>query len=213
MPNILIADDHTIVRYGAALIIKELLPGGQVTEAENFNQALKLLDSQSFDLLILDINIPGGNNLQMIDVIRLHQPRIKILIFSAYDEQLFALRYLQAGVDGYLVKHSPEDELKTAIRTVLNNEKYISPTVKQHLLNGLTTRNNIPQNPLHTLSNRELEVMQLLIKGSSVAEIGTVLSLQISTVSTYKARIFEKLEVANVIELAEKVKLYGGQSS
>lgn len=209
MPNILIADDHTIVRYGTTLIIKELFPGGLVSEAVNFNQALKLMDSQPFDLLILDINIPGGNNLQMIDVVRLHQPRIKILIFSGYDEQLFALRYLQAGVDGYLVKHSPEDELKIALRTVLNNEKYISPTVKQHLLNGLSTRNNIAKNPLHSLSNRELEVMQLLIKGSSVADIGTVLSLQISTVSTYKARIFEKLEVGNVIELAEKVRLYG----
>ncbi len=213
MPNILIADDHTIVRYGATLIIKELLPGGQVSEAVNFNQALKLLDSQSFDLLILDINIPGGNNLQMIDVIRLHQPNIKILIFSGYDEQLFALRYLQAGVDGYLVKNSPEDELKTAIRTVLNNEKYLSPTVKQHLLNGLTAKSNMSRNPLHALSNRELEVMQLLIKGSSVADIGTVLSLQISTVSTYKARIFEKLEVGNVIELAEKVRLYGNVQS
>lgn len=209
MPNILIADDHTIVRYGATLIIKEMFPGGQVSEAMSFTQALKILDSQPFDLLILDINIPGGNNLQMIDVLRLHQPKIKILIFSAYDEQLFALRYLQAGVDGYLVKHSPEDELKTAIRTVLNNEKYISPTVKQHLLNGLSTRSNIARNPLHALSNRELEVMQLLVKGSSVADIGTVLSLQISTVSTYKARIFEKLEVGNVIELAEKVRLYG----
>lgn len=210
MPNILVADDHAIVRYGTTLIIKEMLPGVRVREAENFHQTLKLLDSQPFDLLVLDINIPGGNNLQMIDVIRLHQPRIKILIFSAYDEQLFALRYFQAGVDGYLVKHSPEEELKSAIRMVLNQEKYISPTVKQHLLNGLVARQHTPGNPLQALSNRETEVMQLLVKGSGVAEISSALSLQVSTVSTYKSRIFEKLEVSNVIELAEKVKLYGG---
>lgn len=208
MPNILIADDHTIVRYGTTLIIKDLMAGVQVSEAENFTQTLKLLDSKTFDLLILDINIPGGNNLQMIDVIRLHQPRIRILIFSGYDEQLFALRYLQAGADGYVVKNSEEQELRTAIQTVLNNEKYISPTVKQHLLNGLASRSGNGANPLQQLSNREMEVMQLLIKGTSVADIGVQLSLQTSTVSTYKARIFDKLDVANVIELAEKVKLF-----
>lgn len=213
MPNILIADDHAIVRYGTTLIIKDLMPGVHVSEAENFSQVLKSLNQQRFDLLILDINIPGGNNLQMVDVVRLHQPQIRILIFSGYDEQLFALRYLQAGVDGYLVKHSPEDELKTAIRTILNNEKYISSTVRQHLLNGLNTKSDISRNPLQSLSNREMEVMQLLIKGSSVADIGSMLSLQISTVSTYKARIFDKLDVANIIDLAEKVRLYGGQAS
>ncbi|WEK33923.1 MAG: response regulator transcription factor [Candidatus Pseudobacter hemicellulosilyticus] len=209
MPNILIADDHTIVRYGTALIIKDLIAGVYVAEAGTFAQTLKILDSKTFDLLILDINIPGGNNLQMLDVIRLHQPQIRILIFSGYDEQLFALRYMQAGADGYVVKHSGEQELRTAIRGVLNNEKYISPTVKQHLLNSLSSKSgNGSGNPLQLLSNREMEVMQLLIKGSSVADIGVHLSLQISTVSTYKSRIFEKLEVANVIELAEKVRLF-----
>lgn len=210
--QVLIADDHSIVRYGTALVIKEMLPAGTIREANNFDQALKLLDADRFDLLVLDINIPGGNNLQMIDVVKLRQPHIKILIFSGYDEQLYALRYLQAGADGYVVKQAPEGELKAAILTIQNNDKYISPTVKQHLINGLTTKKASARNPLSGLSNREMEVMQLLVKGASVAEIGVTLSLQISTVSTYKSRIFEKMEVSNIVELVEKVKLYDTSS-
>jgi two-component system invasion response regulator UvrY len=206
--QILIADDHSIVRYGAALVVKELLPAGTIREARNFDELLKLIDTQAFDLLILDINIPGGNYLQMIDVIRLRQPGIKILVFSGYDEQLYALRYLQAGADGYVVKQAPEGELKTAIQTILNNDKYISPAIKQHLINGLSTPKAGSGNPLNNLSNREMEVMQQLIKGATIAEIGHTLSLQISTVSTYKSRIFEKMEVNNVVALVEKVKLY-----
>ncbi len=206
--QVLIADDHSIVRYGTSLVIKELLPTGTIREANNFDQAVKLLDTDRFDLIVLDINIPGGNNLQMIDIVKLRQPHVKILIFSGYDEHLYALRYLQAGADGYVVKQAPEGELKAAIQTIRNNDKYISANVKQHLINGLTTRNAAARNPLSNLSNREMEVLQQLVKGTSVAEIGVALSLQISTVSTYKSRIFEKMEVTNIVELVEKVKLY-----
>ena len=208
MYQILIADDHSIVRYGTALVVKEILPAGTISEARNFDELLKLIDTQTFDLLVLDINIPGGNYLQMIDVIRLRQPAVKILVFSGYDEQLYALRYLQAGADGYVVKQAPEGELKTAIQTILNNDKYISPAIKQNLINGLNAPKTGSGNPLNSLSNREMEVMQQLIKGASIAEISQTLSLQISTVSTYKTRIFEKLEVNNVVALVEKVKLY-----
>ena len=206
--QVLIADDHSIVRYGTSLVIKELLPTGTIREANNFDQAVKLLDTDRFDLVVLDINIPGGNNLQMIDIVKLRQPHVKILIFSGYDEQLYALRYLQAGADGYVVKQAPEGELRAAIQTIQNNDKYISANVKQHLINGLTTRNAAARNPLSNLSNREMEVLQQLVRGASVAEIGLALSLQISTVSTYKGRIFEKMEVTNIVELVEKVKLY-----
>jgi two-component system, NarL family, invasion response regulator UvrY len=206
--HVLIADDHAIVRYGTSFVIKELLPTGTIREANNFDQALKLLDTDRFDLMVLDINIPGGNNLQMIDVIRLRQPKVKILIFSGYDEQLYALRYLQAGADGYVVKQATDEELKMAIQTIQNNDKYISHTIRQGLLNGLSAKKATPRNPLASLSNREMEIMQQLVIGVSVAEIGLTLGLQISTVSTYKSRIFEKMKVNNVVELAERVKQY-----
>jgi two-component system, NarL family, invasion response regulator UvrY len=208
MIRVLIADDHAIVRYGTSLLVKEILPEGIIQEAINFEQMIQMLDTHPFDLLILDINIPGGNNLQMIDVIRLRQPAIKILIFSGYDEHLFAIRYLQAGANGYLMKHSSQNELKTAVQTILKNDIYTSAEVKQHMLHSISDKKHPPQNPLHMLSDRELEVMQQLITGAPIATIAKNLNLQISTVSTYKTRVFEKLQVTNVVDLVEKVKLY-----
>lgn len=208
MKTVLIADDHTIVRLGVLLIVKSMFLNAQVVEAETLDQAITQLESRPFDLLILDINIPGGNNLQMIDAIRLRQPGIKILMFSGYEEQLFALNYIQAGADGYLVKYSSEEEIKTALRMVMNNEKYISAAVKDQLLARLHQPRPVTENPLNSLSAREREVLNLLMKGSSIAKIADTLHLQVTTVSTYKTRIFEKMGADNIVALIEKVKLY-----
>ena len=208
MISALIAEDHTMVRYGTNMVLKELFPNGTISHAVNFEQLLQLLETQRFDLLILDINIPGGDNLQMIDVIRLRQPDIRILIFSAYDEQLFAIRYLQAGANGYIMKQAPESEMKDAIQAVVKNDIYISPGIKQRLLFNASEKKQADNNPLHSLSDRETEVLQLLIKGTTLAAIAQTLGLQVSTVSTYKTRIFEKLEVSNLVELVHKIHLY-----
>lgn len=211
MRNILIADDHAIVRVGTTLVIKELIFDAVIEEAEDVDQALKLLAEHTFELLILDINIPGGNSIQMIDVVKLRQPNIRILVFSAYDEQVFALRYLKAGADGYLMKNVPEHELRSAVRSILNGETYVSAAIRQQLVNeatGKTSRKALEENPFQVLSKRELEVMQLLIKGLSLSEIGAALGIQTPTVGTYKSRVLEKLNVKNVIELAEKAKAY-----
>jgi DNA-binding NarL/FixJ family response regulator len=208
--HILIADDHAIVRHGTMLFINEWLPGASISEADNFNKVVKMLGESPFDLLILDINIPGGNNLQMIDVARLKRPGIRILIFTAYDEQLYAIRYLQAGANGYLHKLASEDQIKKAIETVLNDEQYMSREVKDVLVQMVMThgKKNTPTNPLHSLSNREIEVARFLVQGFSLIEISRALHLQLSTVSTYKNRIFEKLKISNLVELVEKIKLY-----
>lgn len=207
MIRILIADDHTVVRYGMARIILEMFPEAITAEAENFSELLTALDGQKFDLLVLDINIPGGNNLQMIDVIRLRQPQVKILIFSGYDEQVYALRCLQAGANGYLMKQSPEEDIRRALTAVLQKEKYSSPAVKQQLLNSMIEKKT-QDNPLKTLTDREMEVLHQMVKGLTTANIAAHLSLQISTVSTYKSRIFEKMGVTNIVELVEKWHLY-----
>lgn len=208
MINVLIAEDHTMVRHGTILLLKGLFPESRISQAINFEQLLQVLEQQAFELLILDINIPGGDNLQMIDVIRLRQAGIKILIFSAYDEQLFAIRYLQAGANGYLMKNASEEMMKEAIHTVLKNDIYISTDIKQQLLNNMAEKRPRMNNPLLLLSNRETEVMQQLVKGTSLSDIARNLGLQTSTVNTYKARIFEKMDVHNVIELVHKVQLY-----
>jgi len=207
MTRLLIAEDHTMARYGTKLLLKELLPNAEINLAINFEQLLQQLTQYSFDLLILDINIPGGDNLQMVDVVRLRQPSVKILIFSAYDEQVYAIRYLQAGVNGYIMKDATENAMKEAILTVLKKDIYISPNIKQKLLFNVPDKKT-DSNPLQALSNRETEVMQQLIKGATLSGIAQKLSLQTSTVNTYKTRIFEKLDVSNVIELLQKIQLY-----
>lgn len=208
MKNILIADDHTIVRLGVSHIISTLPVPTNITEAETFDEVISLLETRTFDVLILDINIPGGNNLQMISAVKLRQPQIRVLIFSGYDEQLFAINYIQAGADGYLMKFTPEEEIRLAIRTVLNQEKYMSASTRQQMLNMLNSQRAAAVNPLSSLSPREIEVMNLLTRGVTVARIAETLHLQVTTVSTYKTRIFEKLGISNIVELLEKVKMY-----
>ncbi|WP_341838720.1 response regulator transcription factor [Chitinophaga caseinilytica] len=211
MKSVLVSEDHAIVRFGITTIIKDLLEPVKVVEAADFDETIRHLSEQPFDLLILDINIPGGNNLQMISAVRLRQPNIRILIFSGYDEQIFGINYIQAGADGYLEKHAPEEEIRRAIVTMAENGKYITPGIRTRLMDhgghhGFGPHGTV--NPLHTLSGREKEVMHLLAKGMSVMNISKELNLQVTTVSTYKSRIFEKLNISNIIELAEMVRLY-----
>jgi DNA-binding NarL/FixJ family response regulator len=208
MPNILVVDDQEVVRYGTTLILQKTIEDVQVSNASSFDDTLKMLSSKQFDLVILDIDMPGGNNHQMLDVIKLRHPEIKILIFSSYDEQIFGWRYLEAGADGFLSKKTGIEEIKNAVKSLLRDEKYLSPLLKQTLLNNIGHKKSNTSNPLDRLSNRESNIMQLLIKGTSVAEIAQKLSLQISTVSTYKKRICEKLQVSNIVEMIEKVQLY-----
>lgn len=201
--NILLAEDHSIVRYAVINILQNILPQASIDESGDFDDTLKQISKKKYDLLILDINIPNGNNLEMISLLRLRQPDIKILIFTGADEKVFAIRYLREGADGYLMKDAPHQEIQEAVQCVLNNERYVSVPIRKQLLKNLGKEENI----LSSLSDREIEVMQLLIQGLTTGEIAKNMNLHISTVSTYKTRIFQKLEVSNVIDLAEKRKL------
>ncbi len=179
-----------------------------VTEAKTFDETISFIEQQHFDLLVLDINMPGGNNLQMIQAVKLRQPDVRILICSAYEEIMYALGYLQTGADGYIEKNSPDDDFKTAINSVLAGEKYISRAVREQLINKYTKHQDHRPNPFSVLSGREVEVMNLLTKGLPLIKIAEILHLQLTTVSTYKARIFEKTGVKNVIALVEKAQMY-----
>ncbi len=208
MINILVADDHSIVRYGLSKIIATLPEPVHVNTVEVFDDVVTTLAKHAFDLLILDINLPGGNSIQMLDAVRLQRPNIMILIFSAYDEKMYAIDYLLAGADGYLSKNSTEEETKQAIQTLLKGEKYMSPVTRQQMLNKLNQHKNPQSSPFAALSVREIEVMNLLTKGIPLQKIAEMLHLQVSTVSTYKTRIFAKLEINTIIELLEKIRLY-----
>ena len=208
MFNILVADDHSIVRYGLVKIIATLPEPVNVSSVEAFDDVITLLSKKTFDLIILDINLPGGNSTRMLQTLKLQYPDSMVLIFSAYNEKIYALDYLRAGADGYLSKNSSEDETKLAILTLLKKEKYVSPITRQLLLNNLNRQKHPGEDPLALISARETEVMNLLIKGIPLQKIADMLHIQISTVSTYKTRIFSKLEVNNIVELLEKLQLY-----
>jgi len=206
--KVLIADDHSVVRQGVSLILKEAFEEIELAHAETIKDTVDILKNKVFDLLLLDINLPGGDSVDMIDKIRAVQDKIKILMFSAYDEEQYALRYIHAGVQGYLNKLSSEDKIIEAVNAVLKGEKYISNKVKDRIFENAI--NKLPDNPLDSLSNRELQIANLLAKGEGNLEIANKLDIRMSTVSTYKSRIFEKMGVNNVVSLVEKFRLHKG---
>lgn len=205
--HILIADDHGVVRYGMMLLIKDLLPWAEVTQVGSFNETVAFIKTNKIDLVILDINLPGGNNIQMLDSLNEIQKNIRVLMFSAYEENLYATRYLQAGAKGYLHKQNSNAEIKKAIQTVCSGGIYMSDDVKNIMLNKMLNHDE-NQNPLDLLSNREFEVAQMLIYGHGITDISSLLNLQMSTVSTYKNRIFEKLNVTNIVQLIDKFRFW-----
>src|SRR5690554_3707612 len=210
MTGILITDDHDIVRLGTSIVIKETIPDAVIHQAIDFKETLKLLHEKKFDMLLLDINMPGGNNIKMVQEVLKIQPDLKILVFSSYEENIYALRYLQAGASGYVHKNSSKEELKNAIKSVLKKGRYMSPEVSNLYLDRLTEgkSSQLNANPLNRLSNREMDVAKLLINGLSIAEVSKEMNLKSSTISTYKTRIFEKLQVDNLRDLIEKYRLY-----
>lgn len=203
MLKILIADDHSIVRLGTSLLLKDEFGAVAIFEAANFDQVIDQISKNQFDLILLDINMPGGDNLEMISSIRLKNKNVKILVFSSYEESVFAMRYIHAGASGYLGKDTEEEVVIQAVKTVLKGDKYISEKLVQQQLNNV----NNNRSEIATLSDREWEILNLLLKGSSTSEIAHILNLRLNTISTYKIRIFQKMNVSNIVELIEKVKL------
>ena len=204
--NILLADDHSVVRHGISLILKGSFDNLDIAHADDFLKTIQLLKTQDFDLVILDISIPEGKGIQMVELIKNIQPLVKILIFSAHEEELYALRYLKAGADGYLNKLSSETEFQEAFNSMIKNGNYVSQSIKNQIVSN--TLNKKSDNPLELLSNRELEIARLLVRGEGNLEIANKLELQNSTVSTYKNRIFEKLVISNTVALVALFKSY-----
>lgn len=204
--NFIVADDHTIVRQGVTFILKGIHKNSNIYQLANFSEIIKRVNTTPIDLLVLDISFPDGTSLNIIPTIKKIQPNIKILIFSAYDENIYAIRYLNAGANGYLSKLSDEEEIKLAIKSVLNSGKYISKNIQEKIMD--TYIFNKPKNPLEQLSNREIEIAKLLVEGFSNIDICNSLNIQKSTVSTYKNRIFEKLDIDNLSSLIQIFSFY-----
>lgn len=207
MKKILLVDDHEIVRSGVRNVLTQLFAPCEVMEAGHETAARQHLQSQTFDLAIMDVQMPDTDSLKLTAEIKQHYPGTKVLIFSMGAEHVYAKRFLQAGAMGFVSKNAGLDELCKAIGLVLNNRRYISQSLAEELAMDINVRESC--NPFELLSTREFEIASLLMQGKSVSEIATDLSLGVSTVGTYKARLFEKLNVKNVIELIELGRMMG----
>lgn len=206
MPNLLLVDDHSIIRTGMKMIIEDFLPHSKIDEAENGDNAFEKIKHTEYDLIILDVNMPNTDSFGLITNILALNANYKILMFSMNSEEIYARRYLKIGAMGYVRKDAPETEIKKAIVTVLSNKRYLSPQMSEKLLNEMNDKNP-SENPFDKLSAREFEIVQHLIRGDSLAEICNKLTLHSSTVGTHKARIFEKLHCNNIIDLSSLAKL------
>jgi two-component system invasion response regulator UvrY len=207
MPQLLLVDDHSIVRAGLKLLIEDFLPHTSIHEAEDGDSALRQIKEHDYDLVIMDVNMPHTDSIGTLQTILSFKPATRIIIFSMNSEDVYAKRYLKMGAMGYLRKDAPNEEIKKAISTVLNNKRYISPQLNEKLLTELHSGNK-SENPFDNLSPREFEIVQHLAHGDSVADISNKLNLHTSTVGTHKARIFEKLKCNNIIELTHLAKVH-----
>src|SRR5690606_27467975 len=206
--KILIADDHGIVRIGLSIMIKKLRPQAEIQEADNFKSVLDIVNKTKFDLIIMDINMPNGNFQQTFDIVKIKQPNVKVLVFSSQDEQTYAIRYLKLGADGFLPKISDDQTLKKALEKMFDRGSYVSEEIKDTIIINSLNKKQTTQNPLTTLSDREIEIADKLIKGETLKDISNELNLHVSTASTYKTRIFKKLDVQSIPELIDIFRFY-----
>ena len=199
MIRIVVADDHTIVREG----LKQLLGAAGdlevVGEAQDGHGVIQCVRELEFDLLLLDMSMPGKSGMELIKQVRNEKPRLRILILSMHEEQQYAVRAIKAGAAGYLTKESASSQLVSAIRKIAAGGAFISAAVAEQLALGV-----MPQadGPLHNaLSNREFQVFRLLAEGKSVSDIAGQLTLSVKTISTHKARLMQKMNLGSTTDL------------
>lgn len=199
MIKILVADDHTIVREGLKQIVGEVGDMMVADEAGNGQEALQKIREGNFDVVLLDISMPGRSGLEVLKDIRAERPKLPVLILSMHSEEQYAVRALRAGASGYLTKASAPDELIGAIRKVSRGRKYVTASLAEKLALELDADSRKP--PHELLSDREYQVMLMLASGKSVTEIADELCLSVKTISTYRSRILEKMNMKKNAEL------------
>ena len=203
MIKVLIADDHAIVRKGLRQVVKEQAAYMEVDEAEDGQEVLEKIHAGHWDVLVLDISMPKRNGLDILQEIRHSKPNLPVLILSVHPEEQYAVRVLKAGASGYMSKDCAPDELVRAIEKVVAGGKYVSATLAEKLAFDLSGQNG--KLPHEMLSDREYSVLLMIGVGKAVGEIASELALSVKTVSTYRARILEKLNLKSNAELIRYV--------
>ncbi len=195
----LITDDHSVVRRGVRELLEEEQLCSEIYEAKTGEEALTAVRRQSWDLMILDIALPDKHGLDVLKEAKLLQPRLPVLMLSLYPEKEFAMRAIKAGASGYLTKQSAPSELLAAVTRIVQGGRYITAALAEQMASALETGST---EVLHArLSDRELQVLRLLGQGKSVSVIAEELCLSVKTISTYRARILEKLSCTSTGEL------------
>ena len=201
MLRILIADDHTVVRKGLKQILLDEFPNAKIEEVPDAEGLIKNVMQAQWDVVVSDLSMPGRSGLDALQQIKLSYPNLPVLILSIHPEEQYALRSLKAGASGYLSKDTAPDELVKAVKKVLLGKKYISHTIAEKLANTFSSDSD---KHLHeNLSNREFDVMKLLANGKSVSEIAEMLSLSVTTVSTYRTRVMKKMNLRSNSDLTK----------
>lgn len=201
MKKFLLIDDHTVVRSGIKVLLTDIYVDVDIYEAQDGESALLLLQNDKYDLVTLDIQMPNTDTFALMELIKRKYPDLKVLVFSMSPETVYAVRFIKAGAKGFISKDAPLEEIKIAIDRVLNGKKYFSDALQDLFADGNDKATN--SNPFNILSTREFEIASMLLKGKTITTIAEELSLSLSTVGTHKGRIFNKLNVINLLELKE----------
>ncbi|MHB8880290.1 MAG: response regulator [Thermodesulfovibrionales bacterium] len=201
MLRVLIADDHPIVLKGLTQLLQETGLVNKISAVNSGEEAIAMIVENNYDLVILDISMPAMDGIETTEEIRKLNPSLPVLIISMYPEKDYAIRAFKAGALGYLTKKSAPDELAAAIKKVMRRERYITPTLADLLAENVTDSSD---KPLHErLSNREMQVMGLIVEGKSLKEIGGAMSLSPKTIGTFRTRILQKLNMSSNAELVK----------
>ncbi len=199
MIRIVMADDHAIVREGLKRIVSSAPDFEVVGEAGDGNEVLRLVRELDFDLLVLDLSMPGRSGMELIKLVKALKPRVRVLVLSMHQESQYAVRAIKSGASGYLTKESAPGQLDQALRKIASGGAWVSADVAQQLALGAMPGSEAP--PHEALSTREFEVFQLLASGVSVTDIGHRLNLSVKTVSTHKSNLMHKLGLGNASDL------------
>ena len=205
--RILIAEDHHLIRKISKQILSDLYPVATFQETDSVAGLIEFSKTDKFDLMVLDVHLTDGNTLTVLPTVKTLQPKAAILYFTMCPEDIYGKRILNNGADGFLNKRADEAELREAVTTILSGEKYISRKLQRQMADEVITKKM--SNPFDRLSDREFEVMILLLQGKSLTDIAAEISVQVSTVGTHKTRLFDKLNISTLMELSKVAAAYG----